>query len=145
MQLKSLVALLLASLVAGESLTYDPTFDEADNSLSTVACSNGPHGLLTRGYTTFGSLPNFPCIGASDAIEGWNSANCGSCWQLTYTPPVESGAKLRSIYMLVIDKTSSGYNTGVTAMNNLTNGHAKELGRVEVTATKVDPAKCMMT
>ncbi|KIL67020.1 hypothetical protein M378DRAFT_159980 [Amanita muscaria Koide BX008] len=135
-----LLTLLLAALATGDSVSYDPIYDQGSTSLSTVACSDGPNGLETKGYTTFSSLPAFPNIGGVPAIAGWNSPNCGTCWQLTYTP---AGASAISIYVLGIDH-SVGYNIALEAMNTLTNGQAVDLGRVDVAAVQVDPSNCLM-
>ena len=87
------------------------------------------------GYTTFGSLPGFPSIGGSFAIAGWNSADCGTCWKLTY--------KGKSINVLAIDHSSAGtFNIGLTAMNKLTSNQAKDLGRVSVTYEQVATSQC---
>ena len=86
MQFTSFV-LTLAALCASAfavTVSYDQTYDNASGSLDTVACSDGPNGLETKGYTTFGSLPHFPNIGGAAAVAGWNSPQCGTCWQLTY-------------------------------------------------------------
>ncbi|TFY54973.1 hypothetical protein EVJ58_g8538, partial [Rhodofomes roseus] len=68
------VALLFApAALAQDSVTvaYDENYDNSGQSLSTVSCSDGTYGLETKGYTTFGSLPDFPNIGAAAAISGW--------------------------------------------------------------------------
>ena len=84
--LSTLAIFCAISLVNGfaSSSTYDNTYDNGTNSLAIVACSNGENGLLTKGFTTFDSLPNFPYIGGAPAVAGWNSPNCGTCWALTY-------------------------------------------------------------
>ncbi|KAF8894768.1 Cerato-platanin-domain-containing protein [Infundibulicybe gibba] len=79
------LGLSLLPLIAADSVSFDPVYDNANQSLATVSCSNGANGLLTRGFTTFGSLPNLAHIGGATAVEGFNSVNCGTCWQLTFT------------------------------------------------------------
>ena len=86
-KLISFVALVSTTLAAPQAtvpLTFDTTYDNSGQSLATVSCSNGPNGLLTKGFTTFGSLPNFPNIGGGSVVEGFNSINCGTCWTLTF-------------------------------------------------------------
>ncbi|KAJ8519987.1 hypothetical protein ONZ45_g3125 [Pleurotus djamor] len=117
----------LAALVApvlSTSVTYDQTYDNPQGSLNTVACSNGPNGLLTRGYTNFKSLPNFPNIGGASAVTGWNSENCGTCWELTFTNG--QGVK-KTINVLAVDYAANGFNIGLTAMNNLTSDHGVDM------------------
>jgi hypothetical protein len=131
---------LLCSLVRATIVSYDEAYDVASASLTTVACSDGPNGMLTRNFTTFGSLPKFPYIGGFVGVAGWNSPNCGSCHQLTFTN-VTSGAK-KSINILVIDSTDVGYNVALAAMNELTGGRAKALGRLNVTDISVNRSVC---
>ncbi|PFH53558.1 hypothetical protein AMATHDRAFT_1210 [Amanita thiersii Skay4041] len=141
--LTSLVLLCASSQATTATLAYDPVYDDGGHSLSTVTCSNGPYGLLNRGFTNFASLPNFPNIGAASVVTGWTSDKCGSCWQLTYTPP--RGPK-RSIYMLAIDGApGGGFVTGLRAMNYLTNNRAIQLGRVDVVSRQVHESKCSLS
>ncbi|KAJ7773201.1 Cerato-platanin-domain-containing protein [Mycena metata] len=105
----------------------------ANTSLDVVACSNGVHGLEHLGYTNFGSLPTFPFIGGAGAVEAFDSVNCGTCWQLTYTNG--SGAK-KSINVLAIDHAAAGtFNIALEAMNTLTGGQA---------AIQVDKSVCKL-
>lgn len=139
------VTLIIASLVAavlGQSTTasYDPIYDNASQSLTAVACSDGAHGLITRGFTTFGSLPRFPRIGGVPAVTGWDSPACGTCWELTWTNPA-GGAK-RTINILAVDVGSRGFNIAKAALDELTNGQATQLGRVPVTSRQVAPSAC---
>ena len=115
---------LLASPALGVTLSYDETYDQSGTSLANVACSDGSHGLLTKGFTTFGSLPSFPEIGGAAAVACFNSPNCGTCWQLTYNG--------KSINVLAIDHADEGFNIALRAMNTLTNGQAEQLGRIDV-------------
>ncbi|KZT11128.1 Cerato-platanin [Laetiporus sulphureus 93-53] len=129
-------ALLCGSALAqtSASVSYDNTYDNAAGSLDTVACSNGPNGLESKGYTTFGSLPDFPYIGGAQAVTGWDSPNCGTCWQLTYDG--------NTINVLAIDVALNGFNIAEEAMNALTDNQAGFLGRITATATQVDASVC---
>ncbi|KAJ7284918.1 immunomodulatory protein [Mycena rebaudengoi] len=128
-----------ASSALAVTLAYDEHYDVASNSLDIVACSDGTHGLETLGYTTFGSLPNFPFIGAASAIAGWNSPQCGTCWKLTYT---NSAGVAKSINVLAVDHAGAGFNIGLKAMNTLTNNQAVKLGRVDVQSVQVAKSVC---
>ncbi|CDO71857.1 hypothetical protein BN946_scf184940.g4 [Trametes cinnabarina] len=137
MQFKALAVAILALLIPsalGVTVSYDQTYDNSSGSLSTVACSDGSNGLLTKGYSTLGSLPHFPNIGGAAAIAGWNSAQCGTCWKLTYNG--------KSINVLAIDHAQSGFNIALEAMNTLTGGQAVQLGRIDATATQVAASQC---
>ncbi|OJT06238.1 Allergen Asp f 15 [Trametes pubescens] len=137
MQFASLLAALVtvpAVLGATTSVSFDPVFDNAANSLDIVACSDGSNGLLTKGFTTFGSLPSFPNIGGAPAVGGFNSAACGTCWQLTFNGT--------SINVLAIDVGPKGFNIAQEALDTLTHGNAVQLGRINATTTQVDASAC---
>jgi hypothetical protein len=100
-----------------------------------VSCSDGANGLITRyHWQTQGQIPRFPYIGGVQAVAGWNSPNCGTCWKLTY-----SG---KTIYVLAVDHSAAGFNIGLDAMNALTNGNAVQYGRVDATASQVAVSNC---
>ena len=120
-------------------LTYDPTYDNPKQSLATVSCSNGPNGLLTKGYTTFDSLPSFPYIGGSFHVEGFNSAKCGACIKLTYINRVYEN---KTIHVTVIDHATNGLNIGLQANNELTSGDGAFFGTVQVIEVEVDKSNC---
>ncbi|KAI9435899.1 Cerato-platanin [Lactarius psammicola] len=124
----------LVELFFATHVRYDTTYGHAGGSLSTVACSNGANGLLTRGFTTFGSLPTFPNIGAAQAVAGWNSPACGSCWEVSY--------RNQAINVIAIDHAGDGFNLSLEAMNNLTNGHAEEFGVIDAQAVQIDNKYC---
>ncbi|KAG6840617.1 hypothetical protein C0991_005516 [Blastosporella zonata] len=130
---------LLPTLALAVTLSYDQTYDNSGQSLNTVACSDGPNGLITAGFTTFGSLPKFPYIGGAQAVAAWDSPNCGTCWNLTYTNP--KGVS-KSISVLAVDHTDTGFNIALEAMNVLTANQATFLGRVDVTAAQVAASVC---
>lgn len=122
------------------SVSYDPKYDVGSSSLNTVACSNGVNGLEGLGYTNFKSLPTFPLIGGAPTVKGWDSPNCGKCYRLHYT----SGKISRSLHVLAIDAAPGGFNIGLNAMNQLTDGMAVQLGRVEATFVPVADSVCGM-
>ncbi|KIK49736.1 hypothetical protein GYMLUDRAFT_101390 [Collybiopsis luxurians FD-317 M1] len=107
MKLSILVPILAAALTRADELRYDTVYDIGNQSLVTVSCSNGANGLLTRGFTTFNSLPTVPNIGGSSAIPGFNSPQCGSCWNVTFTNAADIS---KSLSITVIDHAGSGFN-----------------------------------
>ncbi|EIN07862.1 cerato-platanin-like protein [Punctularia strigosozonata HHB-11173 SS5] len=133
-------AAVLSSLLSGAlavQLSFDPVYDNKNGSMDTVECSTGSNGLITRfGFKTFGDLPSFPNIGGAQAVEGFNSAACGSCFNLTFA---QTG---KTITVLAIDHADSGFNVGQVAMDDLTNGQAVQLGIVQVNATQVPGTAC---
>ncbi|KAH9022613.1 hypothetical protein EDB84DRAFT_494826 [Lactarius hengduanensis] len=60
----------LFSVALAVDVRYDTAYDNAQASLTTVACSDGTNGLLTKNFTTFGSLPSFPNIGCCPSSWG---------------------------------------------------------------------------
>lgn len=75
----SLLPLLLAATttttVSAIRVSYDEGYDDPSRSLTSVACSDGPNGLITtHGFQTQGQIPGFPNIGGSFEIAGWGSA-----------------------------------------------------------------------
>ncbi|SCO92471.1 probable SnodProt1 precursor [Fusarium oxysporum] len=128
------VATLLTAASA-VTVSFDPGYDQASRSMNDVACSDGKNGLITRyGWKTQGNIPKFPNIGGAQAVAGWNSPNCGTCWKLTY--------KGKSINILAIDFSATGFNIAETAMNFLTDNQAVKLGRIDATATEVPASDC---
>ena len=132
----SSIAVLLTSVHAHLSVSYDTRYDDGTESLTTVACSGSN---VLHGFTTFGSLPNFPKIGGGPAVTGFDSPGCGTCWELTYVNP--QGVS-KSIDILLIDVATPNYNIALGAMNELTDNQAEFLGRVDVTAVQKSSSAC---
>jgi hypothetical protein len=130
----SLTAILPAAY--SDTVKYDPVYDNRNTSLTAVACSDGENGLITKGYKTFGDFPNFPHIGAAYAVEGYNSASCGSCWELTYTK------NDKAIYVTAIDHADDGFIIAGTALKHLGGQQAVDAGHIEVTANRVAGSNC---
>lgn len=133
--LAALVVPAFAAPSASQTVTvsYDTTYDNASLSLASVACSDGPNGLLTKHFTTIGSLPT-KNVGGAAAISGWGSAECGTCWALTY-----NGV---TVNVLAIDHAQSGFNVAESTLNALTDGQAVFLGRINAQATQVSASAC---
>lgn len=136
--ISSLVILGFSTSASADSLSYDEAYDSASGSLSDTSCSDGSNGLAKQ-YPTYGDLPKFPYIGGASAINSWNSPNCGTCWKLTYT---NDKGVANSVNILAVDVAQDGFNVAVAAMDSLTGGLAKELGRIDVTSEQVDASVC---
>ncbi|KAG2155961.1 Cerato-platanin [Suillus bovinus] len=141
MKLSSAVVLFsvfaLPAFAMQVEVTYDSFYDNASTSLADVACSNGANGLLTKGFTTFGSLPSFPNIGGIPNAT-WNSPLCGTCWNLQYTTPAGTH---ESIYMTAIDAAYT-FNPSLEAFEALTDNTGVPAGTVSATATQVAESNC---
>lgn len=96
------------------TVSYDPVYDSRDASLDGVARSNGDHGMLTRGYKTFGDLPTFPNIGGT--------SNIAQVWDVL-EPDVYHARR----------RTEDGDNY----CDRCVHGHAQDSGLVEATAVQV--------
>jgi len=123
----------LFSVASADTVRYNTFYDNASTSMNNVACSNGDNGLVTK-FPTFGSLPSFPAVGGVSAVKGWNSPECGSCWELTYEG--------NTIYVTAIDTLFEGFSISLGAMNILTNGEAQHLDVIDAEATQVDRWHC---
>ncbi|KAK7750427.1 hypothetical protein SLS62_007616 [Diatrype stigma] len=136
MQFSNLLQLLSFTAAASAvTVAYDTGYDDGSRSLTSVTCSDGEHGLITRyGWQTQGQIPKFPYIGAAAAVDRWNSEACGTCWELSYNG--------KTINVLAIDKAGAGFNIALDAMNALTNGQAVQLGRIDATSTQVAASAC---
>ncbi|TRM67373.1 Cerato-platanin [Schizophyllum amplum] len=137
----ALTSLLAIPTALAAVVYYDTVYDNPDESMSAVACSNGDNGLITRyGFTDLGDIPNFPNAGAAFAVDGWNSEGCGTCWQLTYQA---SKNKLISINVLAVDVAGvDGFVISRKAMDSLTGNRAVELGVADVTYKQIEPELC---
>ncbi|KAL7271668.1 hypothetical protein RUND412_005557 [Rhizina undulata] len=127
---------LAASVVSAISATvaYDTTYDTSSESTLSLSCSDGANGLSTKGYATLGALPNFPLVGAASTIAGWNSANCGACYQITYNG--------NSINVIAVDHAADGFVLSRSALDTLTGGQAVALGRVTADYVQVASSVC---
>lgn len=136
MQLPSILSITtLLTTTAALTVSYDKGYDLSDRSLNDVACSDGENGLITRfGWSVQGDASNFPNIGGAPAVEGWNSPECGSCWELKYDG--------NTVNILAVDVSIGGYVVSLTAMDELTRGLGEQLGRVEVDAKQVEDSVC---
>jgi cerato-platanin len=64
-------------------VTWSPKYGNPNgNTLTSVSCSNGPHGLAPK-YPHFKDFPHFPFIGGKFHVK-WGSPNCGGCWKLIH-------------------------------------------------------------
>lgn len=59
---------------------------------------------------------------------------CGTCWSATYNG--------KTIYILAVDHAAAGLNIALDAMNDLTNGQAVFLGRIDAAVAQVDVSNC---
>lgn len=143
--LKSILLLAATASLALAQTTgiakYDNTYDNAGLSTLSVACSDGTNGLYTKGYHTLGSVPGFPNLGGAGTVAGWNSPNCGACYQLTYTPPPPAAPKVLNI--VAVDVAAPGtFVLSQAALDTLTGGQAVMLGSVSVSWTPVAASQC---
>ena len=133
--------LVLASALAVTSghavqVRYDTKYGDPTWSTLATACSDGKNGLATKGYPTLGSLKNFPNVGASSTIAGYNSKRCGECYKLYY------GGK--EIYVTAVDHSATGFVLSLAAMDELTGGLAVELGAITAGCVLAAPERCKM-
>ena len=99
--------------------------------MSRSRCSSPPSRLCPfhTEFGNFSALPGFPNIGGAFAVDRFDSPMCGTCWAITFNRT--------TINVLAIDQASGGFNIAQAAMDQLTNGFARFLGRVNATAVMV--------
>ncbi|KAG2037829.1 Cerato-platanin-domain-containing protein [Suillus americanus] len=141
MKFSSAVTLLsvfaLPAFSAQVEVTYDNFYNTPATSLSEVACSDGANGLLTKGYTTFGSLPSFPNIGGIPGLT-WNSALCGTCWNLQY---FTSTGTHESINITAVDAADT-FNLSLEAFDEFTDDTGVAAGKVYANSTQIAASFC---
>nr|AGL40529.1 cerato-platanin 12 [Moniliophthora roreri] len=120
-------------------LRYITEYDDPDYPLSNVACTSGENGLLHKGLNKVRDIPTSASnvnvyVGGVHAVEGFNSEECGSCWEVYYQD--------KKIRVVAIDTAQDGFNVAKKGMDELTNGQAYNWGVVDVTARKLQPADC---
>ncbi|KAH9887582.1 immunomodulatory protein [Cubamyces lactineus] len=137
MQLKSFrlpaIALFLPAALAVR-VSFNEFYDNASQDIEALACADGDHGFEPLGYKTLGSLPGFPNVGGAAVVAGFNSPNCGSCWQLTYNGT--------SINVLAVDYASEGFNISLEALDELTKGQGILLEVIEAEVQEVQRTEC---
>ncbi|KAG2352082.1 Cerato-platanin [Suillus spraguei] len=121
------------------TVTFDPVYANPNASLNTVSCSDGANGLLTKGYTTFSSIPSFPNVGGIPGAT-WNSPLCGTCWSLQYTTP---GGVQTTVNITAIDNAYT-FNVSPQTFNRLNNGTGLVAGTLAAQATQVPASNCGM-
>ncbi|QKX55486.1 uncharacterized protein TRUGW13939_02579 [Talaromyces rugulosus] len=115
-------------------VAYDNTYDNKDQSTSTLACSDGENGLIKKGYNTLGALPKFPNVGGAPTIPGWNSPNCGACYGITYNG--------ETVYIIGVDVAVDRFVLSQGALDALTGGQAVSLGHVTATYAPAPAQSC---
>ncbi|KAJ6260451.1 hypothetical protein Dda_4677 [Drechslerella dactyloides] len=136
---------LLAAAVSATSVSWDPVYDNAGQSLATVACSDGANGLLTKfpDVKTLGDLkgklkPNVYPAGVSE-ITGWNNPSCGKCFRLKYKSRVGGD---KQIFLVAVDTAPLGANVPPTGFNNISPTGNTAPGRLEVVVYPAGPSDC---
>ncbi|KXJ94019.1 Epl1 protein [Microdochium bolleyi] len=125
---------LFAASASAVTVSYDTGYDDAGRSLNVVSCSDGPNGLITKyGWQTQGQIRS-QYIGGADVIAGWNSAQCGTCWELSYQG--------RTINVLAIDHAGAGFNIELSALDALTGGQGVAVGRIDAGSRQVAISAC---
>ncbi|KAF7317858.1 Epl1 protein [Mycena kentingensis (nom. inval.)] len=137
--ISALLAFAAIPAVYASTVSADSWYDDGAQSIFQTSCGDGSNGLNTKyGWLTLGAIPRFPYIGAHISIAGWNSPNCGTCWQLTY--------KGHSIYYLAVDHPVGGFRDAIisqAAFNDLTSGEfGGGIGPVDVSAIQVFESNC---
>lgn len=130
----SLAAGALSQTSGAGKAGYDPVYGNGSTPMLSLACSDGPNGLYTKGYTDLSALPAFPRVAATETVVGWNSEKCGMCYTLTW--------RGRNVSVLAVDHAVSGFVLSLSALDMLTHGQGVAFGTVDITWQEDVPAKC---
>ncbi|CAN9246645.1 unnamed protein product [Alternaria alternata] len=138
MQFSSVISAAIlgfASLASAITVSYDTGYDDGSRSLTALACSDGANGLITKyNWQTQANVAGFPRIGGYMGVAGWNSPQCGTCYGVTYNG--------KTVYVLAVDHAAQGFNLAKAAMDELTNGQAAALGRIDAQYAQVATSNC---
>ncbi|KAF9265885.1 epl1 protein [Marasmius fiardii PR-910] len=138
--MKFLTLLAFTTAALAVDVAWDSAYDDANGSMTSIACSDGDNGLITRfKFQTFSDVPSFPFVGGAPNIPSWNSPACGTCFQITYA---DASGFTKTVNFTGIDVGGNGFVTGQHALDQLTNGRAVELGIAPVNATVISPQPC---
>lgn len=149
MRFLTIAAVILSStlskgLVGATTLKYDSHYSIPTNlQLTAFACSDGPNGLITKyGVSTVAQLqtklqPN-TVIAATPFIAGWNSPQCGSCYQ------ARNPQNNKSIKFVGVDKAGAGIVvTGPVAFSTLSRSGSTAEGSFLVYITQLPLKDCI--
>ena len=125
----SMVAIVLANS-RPVMVTWDGIYDQPWTSIYSFSCGDY---LKNKGITMLDMISTWPDIGAASAITGWNSPNCGRCYELSYAPTglwiiITAISTAQGNQDFVISKSGLDYLTG---------GKADAMGSASVTAVLV--------
>lgn len=134
-------AVALAETVIAQSRKAYVTYHmySSRTPLTSVACSDGANGLMTK-YKVSTLARWFPNVGAA-SFAHWNSPECGSCYKLTHS----NG---KTIFITVVDMcgTQRGYaahfDISPAAFRQLGGAAGVAAGSFSVTYQKVAAGQC---
>ena len=132
MQFSTLFTTVLSMVAVTSAMsgvvTWDGVYDQDTTSVYTFSCE--PY-LHSKGWSQLDMIPTFPDVGASKSITGWNSASCGTCYKLSYTP---KGGKNRWLTMMAISTAQGNHDFVISraGLDFLTDGKADALGYITV-------------
>lgn len=118
-------------------VTYSIDYRFSNTSLSTVACSDGVNGLITKGYTDLGSLPTYPNVSGIPNLT-WNSTLCGTCWELAYQFP---NGTINTVVVTAIDAAAT-FNLSPQSFGYLAGITGYEAGEVTANVTQLNATAC---
>jgi len=81
-------------------------------------------------------VPGYPLVGAIEKVEAWGSLSCGRCYRVTN----KQGGQ--TINIIAVDHADTGLVLSLAALDKLTDGQGKVLGRVDVKYEEVGGSEC---
>ena len=128
-----------AQIDGGANISYALGFNEPDGTHSTGGSALPVDLAAARWKAEMEPLKKLGVKVGAPAVTGFNSAACGSCWNLTFT---NGQGKSTSITITAIDVATPDFNIGLTAMNELTGNQAVQIGRAPITAAQIAASNC---
>ncbi|RFU74625.1 eliciting plant response like [Trichoderma arundinaceum] len=128
-QIAAVVAPVSAEIVTA---TFNALYDDPSRPLSEVSCWRKDVGFMPHlDWKLQKDAVGFIGI---DSLSRLNTANCFSCWMISYNG--------KTISLLAIDGSNSGVVMSLDALQSLTDGRALELDHIDVNAIEVDTSHC---
>ncbi|KAK6437629.1 hypothetical protein LTR95_006176 [Oleoguttula sp. CCFEE 5521] len=129
------LTLLTKAVVSLASVSYDASKDNGTRSLAEMACADGAFGLTTRyGWQTQGDIPHFPYLGGWDGVGVFSGWGCGACLAVTYDD--------KTVNIVVVDRIEYGLDIAETAVDELTDGQATQIGLFDAKVKVVASSAC---
>ncbi|KAF3912473.1 hypothetical protein ABW20_dc0104596 [Dactylellina cionopaga] len=133
---------VFVAAVAASTLKYDSHYSYSTNSaLTSYACSDGANGLITKTHTQNAQQlksklkPNVYLV-AGPSVGGWNSPNCGKCFN------ARNPKNNKSFKFIVVDVATPALVGGEDAFRAISPSGGLAEGSLNVYLSELKPSDC---